>query len=195
MAKDVRVIVDVSCDRCGGPDAETYTEENSKGKRVEIDLDKPCRAEHEKLRQEYAEAMAKAALILAPITALADEKGVKPGTSTAPGKVKPKPPSAQHAERVCLLCPETRNTDATIRSHFQEAHGLSGSFVEAYGTDCPLDGKPFDSLGHHARQAHSDLKMPHYSHAFRIAEKDGDPHGVVAKQIAALKEKVAAAAA
>lgn len=192
MAKDV--VVRVRCDRCGGENAHTYTEENSKGKPVEIDLDDPCHAEHEKLKQQYAEAVEKAKLILAPIFELADDKGVKPGTPFMPGKTKPKPPSAQRGERICLLCPETRDSDHLIRVHFQDAHGLSGSFVEAYGTDCPLDGQPFESLGHHSRQAHADLEMPHYSHAFRIAQKDGDPHGVVAKQIAALEELVAKAA-
>lgn len=176
--KEIRVVA--TCDKCGGSDADEYTELNSRGKPVILDLDKPCRDEFEELRRQ-------AALILAPIAELADAKGVK---LDKPGKPMPRQLAAATREgtRICLLCPETRNSDATLRSHFIDDHGLSGSFVEAYGQECPLDGLPFEKIGHHVRQAHKDLNLPHYSHVFHYAQQHGDPKGVVANQIAALQK-------
>jgi hypothetical protein len=193
--KEVKVIV--RCDRCGGEDAQTYTEENSKGKPVEIDLDKPCHDEHEDLRRQYAEALERAKLILSPIVDLADEKGVKPEKATRPA-ARPSsstPPAEKRPEvpRICLLCDETRDTDWSLRVHFQEDHSLSGSLVEHYGEECPVDGLPFPKIGHHVRQAHADLNLPHYSHVFLWAKKNGDPHGTLAKQIAALQKLANAA--
>ena len=178
-----QIVEIIRCDRCGGPDAQTYTELNSKGKPVEIDLDRKCYVEFETLREQAAE-------ILAPIRELADEAGVRPEKATT---TKSKPPSAQRAPRICLLCPETRDSDFGMRTHLQNEHGLTGKLTELYGTLCPLDGEQFQLVGHHIRQDHREHDFPHYSHAFVWAQQNGDPHGVVAKQIAALK-KVARAA-
>lgn len=199
MAKAVVVTVTVTCDGCGGPDAETYTETNSKGKQVEIDLDKPCRDAHEELRQRaqdiIAAARQQADEVLLPIKTLINEKGV---TSEKIVKQKKAKTNATRYElndgpRVCLLCPVTHDSDHMMREHLKTAHGLSGSFVEAYGTLCPVDGDPFERIGHHIRQAHPELGIRHYSEAFAVMRKKGDPFGVVAGQIAALQKLAKAA--
>jgi hypothetical protein len=190
--KEVQVIV--RCDNCGGQGAETYTEANSRGKLVEIDLDKACRAIHEDLKRQYEEAVARAALILSPILELADQSGVTPDKVVKPPKVQ-KPSAAKRVEapRICLLCPETRDTDWTLRGHLQRDHGLSGSLSEVYGTVCPVDAMVYPKLGLHVQQAHATLDLPHYSHVFLWAQQNGDPHGVYAKQVAEVQRLADAA--
>lgn len=193
MSKDVVVIV--RCDRCGGEDAQTYTEENSKGKPVEIDLDNPCHDQHEELKRQYAEAIAKAALILSPIVELADEKGVTPDKA-GKGRPKAKPETSVgpgEGPRVCILCWAEPETDAKLKTHLQRDHGLGDSLITFYGSECPVDGEPFDRVAHHIRQGHKDLEFSHYSQAFVWAKKNGDPHGTLAKQIAAVQKLANAA--
>lgn len=186
--KEVQIVV--RCDKCGGKGAETYTEENSKGKPVEIDLDAPCRAEHEKLKEQYAEAVAKAALILTPIRELADSAGMKPGQ----GLPKPKPASKTGTgDRVCILCWETRGSDNGMTDHIERDHGLPRSLTEMYGNVCPVDGTDgFSRLAMHFAQGHKG-DFTHYSQGFVWAKQNGDPHKVLASRVAALK-KVAKAA-
>lgn len=184
-------IILVRCDMCGGDDAETYPETNSKGKPVEIDLDKKCKDEFDALRRRAAE-------ILAPLTELIDDKGVEPEKAAKPSKAAKAAAryEAAKGKRICLLCPETRDSDWNLRDHMRNDHGLSGSMVETYGTLCPVDGEPFDRIGHHIRQEHKDIvEGQHYSHAFIWAKEHGDPHGVVAKQIAELKRMATTKAA
>src|SRR6058998_2972701 len=149
MAKHVEVTV--SCDNCGtrDDDVQEFGVFNSKGRRVILDLHPKCHTE-----------------VYGPGLKLADEKG------QVPENAKPKAPKTAgkyelaKGPRICLLCPETRDTDQTIKTHLQQDHGLSGSFVEAYGTECPVCAESYEKIGHHIRQAHADLNLPHYSHAF-----------------------------
>lgn len=199
MAKEVVVSVTVTCDGCGGPDAETYMETNSKGKQVEIDLDQACHDAHEELRQRAQEIIAAARQqadeVLLPIKTLINEKGVTPENVVKQRKTRTNATRYEPNDgpRVCLLCVVTHDSDHLMREHLRTAHGLSGSFVEAYGTLCPVDGEPFERIGHHIRQAHQDLGIRHYSEAFAVMQKKGDPTGVVAGQIAALRKLAKAA--
>jgi hypothetical protein len=198
VAREVVTTVTVTCDGCGGPDADPYTETNSKGTQVEIDLDKACHDAHEELRQKAQEIIAAARQqadeVLLPIKTLINEKGMpvakqqKKKAKTNAGRYEP-----NDGPRVCLLCDVTHDSDHMMREHLRTAHGLSGSFVEAYGTLCPVDGEPFERIGHHIRQAHPELGIRHYSEAFAVMQKKGDPTGVVAGQIAALQKLAKAA--
>lgn len=181
-----QIIEVIRCDLCGEQDAQTYTELNSKGKPVEIDLDKKCHDKFEGLRRQAAE-------ILAPIRELADEAGVRPEKTTTTKAKQSSGDKADKAPRICLLCPETRDSDFGMRTHLQSAHGLTGKLTEAYGRLCPIDGQQFQLVGHHIRQEHEEHNFPHYSQAFVWAQQNGDPHGVVANQIAALKRVARAA--
>lgn len=181
--KEIKVVA--TCDKCGGPDADEYTEQNSKGKPVVIDLDKKCRNEFEELRRQ-------ATSILAPITELADVKGIKPGKPTkVPAVPKQPAPSDRPGERVCLVCPQTRTSNSGILVHMRDAHGFPNSSPEIFGNVCPVDGETHDGLARHIGQAHKEFV--HISQAFAWAKGNGDPHQVVATRIAAM-EKVANAA-
>lgn len=182
--REVQVVI--KCDKCGGDDAEPQAELNSKGKPVEVDLDKQCRDEFMLLKR-------RAAQILAPLTELVDEKGVAPEKST---KVKPKvtatgAPKKVVGERVCLICPETRASDTGILNHMRDEHNLPRSMVEIFGHLCPLDGEEFPRLAQHIAQVHKE--HTHMSQAFAWAKQNGDERGIVAAQIAALEKKAAAA--
>lgn len=179
--KQVQVVA--TCDKCGGANADEYTEENSKGKLVVLDLDKPCHDWREELRQ-------KAELILAPLVTLADEKGVTPDKAKAQTKpqTKPKaitPPSERPGNRVCLVCPATRTSNTGILNHMQDAHGFPHSIPKIYGNVCPLDGEIQDGLARHVGQLHKEFA--HITEAFVWAKENGDPHGIVAARIAALQ--------
>lgn len=179
--KEIKVVA--TCDRCGGQDADEYSELNSKGKVVVVDLDKPCRDWREKLRRE-------ADLILAPIVELVDEKGVDPEKdSTKPAQ---KAPSKRTGERVCLMCPETRGSDTGIRDHMHAEHGWPKSMPDIFGDFCPIDGKEYPRVAQHIAQSHKEF--PNATQAFAHAKANGDVHGVVAARIAALEEAAHAAA-
>lgn len=175
--KQVQVVA--MCDKCGGADADEYTEENSKGKPVVLDLDKPCRDWREELLQ-------KAALILAPLVTLADEKGVAPEKAKAPTKPKSVSPSDRPGNRFCLVCPETRTSNSGILNHMQDEHGFPHSVPKIYGNVCPIDGEIQDGLARHVGQIHKEFA--HITEAFVWAKENGDPHGIVAARIAALAE-------
>jgi hypothetical protein len=168
MAKHIEVTV--SCDNCGtrDEDVQEFPVYNSKGRQVILDLHPKCHEE-----------------VYGPGLDLADDKGQ---VSEAAKSKATKQYKLADGKRICLLCPETRDTDQTMRTHFQQTHGLSGSFEEAYGAFCPVCNEHFDKIGHHIRQAHKDLNLPHYSHAFLWARDNGDPHGVLNKQIATLQK-------
>src|SRR2546429_9722311 len=108
------VITIARCDKCGAPDAETYTEINSRGKPVEIDLDKPCRDEMQEIRRQVAEITAK---MLAPVMELIDDKGIKPEKVAKQAKAAAAKYEPAVGKRICLLCPETRDTDWGLRDH------------------------------------------------------------------------------
>jgi hypothetical protein len=178
MAKDVVVVV--SCDNCGGQDKEVqeFPAINSKGKRVILDMHPKCHAE-----------------IYGPGLELADSKGQPVDKSkTTPNSKQPgyRPPS-EGAERVCLVCPETRTSNTGILNHMQDEHGFPHSVPEIYGQVCPIDGDEFEGLlARHIGQVHKE--HGHISRAFDWAKRNGDPHGVVAARIAEM-EKVAHKAA
>lgn len=180
--KEIRVVA--TCDKCGGSDADEYTEQNSKGKPVILDLDKPCRDEFEELRRQ-------AALILAPIAELADLKGIKPEKAAkVPAAAKPPVPSNRPGDRICLVCPETRTSNSGILVHMHDAHGFPNSSPMIFGNVCPIDGETHDGLARHIGQVHKEFA--HITQAFAWAKDNGDPHQVVATRIAAM-EKAAAA--
>jgi len=186
MSREVQVVI--KCDRCGGDNAEPVTEQNSKGKPVEIDLDKPCRDWRDELRQQ-------AALILAPIVELAVEKGVVPEKgikAKTPGPARYKPPSERAGDRVCLVCPVTRTSNSGILNHMTDEHGFPHSAPTIYGQVCPIDGQEQEGLlARHIGHVHKEFV--HISQAFAWAQQNGDPHKVVASRIAEL-EKAAKAA-
>lgn len=185
--KEIKVVA--TCDRCGGSDADEYTEQNSKGKPVVLDLDKKCHDEFEELRRQ-------AALILAPIAELADLRGIRPEKLAKPAKAakaaKQPPPSERPGDRVCLVCPETRTSNSGILNHMTDAHRFPHSSPEIFGNVCPIDGEVQKGLlSRHVGQVHKEFV--HISQAFAWAQKNGDPHQVVASRIAEL-EKAAKAA-
>lgn len=189
MSKEVVVVV--RCDKCGGENAATQTEQDSMGKPVEIDLDQPCRHEFEELK-------AQAAQILAPLTELVDEKGVAPEKATkvktpaAAGKAKA--PTERPGVRPCLVCPESRTSNTGILNHMRDKHGFPHSIPVVYGDVCPIGGEKVDTvLLRHISHAHKEHDFAHISQAFEWAKQHGDPYGVVAARIAEL-EKMAAAA-
>lgn len=179
--KEIKVVA--TCDKCGGPDADEYTELNSRGKEVVLDLDKPCRDWREELHR-------KATLILAPVVTLADEKGVEPEKVSA--KAAQKPSSKKSGERVCLMCPETKGSDTGIRDHMHNEHGWPKSMPDIFGNFCPIDGGEYPRVAQHIAQSHKEF--PNATQAFAHAKANGDPHGVVAERIAVLEEAAHAAA-
>lgn len=180
--REVQVVI--RCDKCGGDRAEPQTELNSKGKPVEVDLDKRCRDAFAKLKEQAAQ-------ILAPLTDLIDEKGVAPEKATK-AAAKNKPQAKRGGERICLLCPETRGSDNGLLAHMHKEHGWPSSMPVIWGNVCPLDGQEYPRVAQHLAQSHKD--HANTSQAFHWAKENGDEHGVVAARIAEM-EKVAAAAA
>lgn len=81
----------------------------------------------------------------------------------------------------CLWCPYVR-TLSGLQYHVRSEHKFKG-FKEAYGNTCPLCGEQQKSvLGQHAHAAHGTR---HVAELFIVAQKAGDPHGVVAARLKA----------
>lgn len=172
MAKDVVVVV--SCDNCGGQgeDVQEFPAINSKGKRVILDMHGKCHT-----------------AVYGPGIELADAKGqAVDKAKTVPGSKQPgyRPPS-ESAERVCLVCPETRTSNTGILNHMQDEHGFPHSVPAIYGNKCPLDGDEFEGLlSRHIGQVHKEFG--HISRAFDHAKRNGDQHDVVAARIAEMQK-------
>lgn len=83
----------------------------------------------------------------------------------------------------CFWCPLTYAGDGALNKHAHVEHGVAGNAKGIYGRQCPLCGEDgFDMLGSHIKRAHSEFAGT--NQAFQAAADLGDPHGVVAKQIA-----------
>lgn len=84
------------------------------------------------------------------------------------------------ADRQCLICAYS-GSRAGLDSHRIRAHrGISST--EMFGTVCPMCGADFfrvQSLAVHGERKH---QAEHLSGLFVLAAKEGDPHGIVAKQ-------------
>ncbi len=80
----------------------------------------------------------------------------------------------------CLFCDRTYLNADTIVNHCKRDHDPHLNSVQSiYGITCPGCGNRYERLGWHATNAH---RMP-LSHLFAIAERDGDPHGIVAERL------------
>lgn len=78
----------------------------------------------------------------------------------------------------CLYCTRSYANQSTVIDHCKRDHDLVG-VEDVYGHVCPLCGTSFARLGGHAGHAHH-LAI---SLLFAQAEKQGDPHGVVAARL------------
>lgn len=103
---------------------------------------------------------------LAPARAAIDGRAGKPTTRP------------RHLQ--CLWCPLDYSAQSGYLAHLRKVHGFD-SLPDAYGEQCPLCGQSFTALGAHTVRAHDATQTA----AFVLARELGDPHGVVARRIAA----------
>lgn len=112
---------------------------------------------------------------------LPDDMQVKPA-----GKAKVKTtggrPTAQESALFaltgiqCMYCPTKSKNDKSLAQHMRNIHGFRGT-SDSFGSTCPLDNTESGNLAQHAMKTHD---LTGLTALFEEAERQGDPHGVVA---------------
>lgn len=133
------------------------------------------------------ECFAEKPFSVAELLAMIQEHGVelKP-EDVKPAKKSPKAtqpalPNTGTEEEQCLWCVYKGPSVSAIHQHVKQIHGFKG-FKEAFGTVCPMCNQESGIMGQHAK----DHGVTSVATLFQLADKSGDPHGVVAKRRKAL---------
>lgn len=128
---------------------------------------KPCFTDNAMSPAELMEMVTTHGLELKP------EDLAKPRPTSGPAKNPGRFGSAGTRSDKCLWCVYTGSTGA-LNIHVKR-HGFKG-FKDAFGDMCPVCNGEFPALGNHGKghEAYST------AHLFEMAEKLGDPHGIVA---------------
>jgi hypothetical protein len=169
VAREIAVWCDIQFATDERVPGETVTVALNGAAPVEIDL---CDDD----RKRYVEPLAE---ILRQYGAPASHQGARSPARSSSDSRQGRPPSGdRHLQ--CLWCSATYAAQSGYLIHLRKRHGFD-SLADAYGEQCPLCGQSFGSLGAHTTRSHEATQTA----AFILARDQGDPHGVVARRLAA----------